>query len=175
MNDKELGKKMAEEAAFHEFARVYEPITGDRLELIARHERPDFVCRRADGSRCGLEFTEVRSDPDEAILRGLSIPPMEAAELMSRAVNEKDRKRQSASWRLPENTILVLQLVQCPLTELESILSDWLDEVLAECGFVEVWIADFTTLEAFREVELYCILPEVLRGYYPHQKRKPYG
>ena len=130
MNDKELGQKMAEEAGFYEFARVYERVTGDRLEIAARHERPDLVCHRVDGSLCGLELTQVRSDPDEVILRGPSMPPIEAAERMSHAVVEKDRKRQDGNWRFPENTILVLQLMNCALTELVSILSDWLDEVL---------------------------------------------
>jgi len=105
------------------------------------------------------------------------MPPDQAADLVCSAVFVKDMKRQDGNWQFPDDTILVLQLMNCGLSELKRFLTDSVVEGAADCGFAEVWIADFTTIEPYGEVELFCILPEDLRGYYhcTNRYRKPFG
>jgi hypothetical protein len=44
-------------------------------------------------------------------------------------------------------------------------------------GFVEIWIADYTGIEAYRDIELFGLAPVRWWGYHQRQNpyRKPYG
>jgi len=47
---------------------------------------------------------------------------------------------------------------------------------LNEMGFYEIWLADYTILEAFGTIQLYGIKPERLQGLHNHSRtgNKPY-
>ena len=44
-------------------------------------------------------------------------------------------------------------------------------------GFDEIWIADYTGLEAYGDIELFCLYPPEWWGFYERENpgRKPYG
>jgi hypothetical protein len=182
VTDREFGKKLIEEESLLHFADAYNDATGCELAIIARQERPDFLCQRGDGTLCGVELTQVRRDPStrwaeqvagrrEWMLAGDAVAAIYDLAL------EKDRKRQQSDWQCPNDTILVLQLVDCPFGELATNSLDVLSEDLTHLGFSEIWLADYTTLDAFREVQLFCATPGPLQGLYTraHPNRKPYG
>jgi hypothetical protein len=169
MNTQQYGKKEAERIAFDAFALAYEYATGDGFEIVACGERPDFVCRRADGALRGVELTEVRCEPWSS--------PFDALDQMWHAMCEKDRKRGQDDWRCAEQAILVLELTGASLSDLEWALDDLPAGDFAQFGFREIWLVDYSTVDAFGEVELYCMRPESMRGRYPraHPDKKPYG
>ena len=95
--------------------------------------------------------------------------------MIQRVAYEKEIKRNSSDWKFPNNTILLLELTDIPLSELRySILPDILPD-LYETGFAEIWLVDLTGVEAYDNVELFCVYPEELEGYYPRGIQKPYG
>ena len=75
---------------------------------------------------------------------------------------------------LPGATILLLELTDIPLCELRySIRPDILPD-LYKTGFTEIWLVDLTGVEAYDNVELFCVCPEELEGYYPRDIQNPY-
>jgi len=58
-----------------------------------------------------------------------------------------------------------------------SFLDKQVIKELNETGFFEIWLADYTILEAFGTIQLYGIKPERWQGLHDHSKRgnKPYG
>ena len=40
--------------------------TGESLAIIECSERPDFICKRPDGTLVGVELTRVMRDPESA-------------------------------------------------------------------------------------------------------------
>jgi hypothetical protein len=182
MSEQEFGKKLVEEADFIHFADAYEHVTGTRLEIVATTERPDFICERGNGTRCGVELTQVRRNPESRLADQIMndsawMSPTDASWQIYNLTTCKDRKRQDPDWKLPKDTILVVQLMDCPLDEIGSESLDTICDDLAGLGFSEIWLADYTTLEPFREVELFCVSPEQLQGHYAraHPDKKPYG
>ncbi|OGW05404.1 MAG: hypothetical protein A2Z59_03695 [Nitrospinae bacterium RIFCSPLOWO2_02_39_17] len=67
MSDKELGKKMVERTELEYFLDAYKYATGQRLELVYSHEKPDFICNRPHGMLVGVELTQVMRDPRDAL------------------------------------------------------------------------------------------------------------
>jgi hypothetical protein len=182
MSDQALGKKVVEEALARHFLEAYRHATGKVVAIAQQTERPDFLCRRGNGLPCGLELVQVRRDP--RIAQGFQIafqtPFMaarDAAESAYDLVMQKEKKRQQPDWKMRKDTILAVLLPECRLCDLEPFLESGLSEDLDNTGFSETWIVDYTTMEAFREVELYCVSPTAWRGQYgrAHPDRKPYG
>lgn len=56
MSDHELGVKMVEEEETLLFLEAYEASTETRLEIEARTERPDFICRHEAVGPIGAEL-----------------------------------------------------------------------------------------------------------------------
>jgi hypothetical protein len=97
-----------------------------------------------------------------------------ALKILQETAVEKDRKRNEPDWMLPDAAILLIVLTDLPLTEIRNrITSKNLPDLYAT-GFAEVWIADFTGLEAHNNVELFCVQPAGWSGYYPRVFQKPY-
>jgi hypothetical protein len=61
------------------------------------------------------------------------------------------------------------------LSEITGCISEECLPDLFAVGFEEVWLADFSEVEAYDNVELFCVRPEELRGYYYRGIQKPYG
>jgi hypothetical protein len=65
---------------------------------LGRSERPDFICRRSDGIKVGIEVVRVIRDPDSAFwtcaLDGAQFDdPMEAATHLQEVLYRKEKKR----------------------------------------------------------------------------------
>lgn len=181
MSDRELGKKMAEEMELEPFLDAYKEAVENYLSYaFGRHERPDFICYRADGTPVGVELVQITRNP--IIAREIYIltqtelmPSEEAMEMLYNKIREKEEKRRQPDWYLPDNTVLVLQFFDCPIRSL-PLSDDSLQKDFASTGFVEIWIADYTGEEAYGDIELFCLYPPERWGYYerPNPGRKPY-
>jgi hypothetical protein len=170
-------KKMAEEIDLGYFLAAYAQATRRTLRCLESSERPDFICAKSDRSTVGLELVRVTRDPesrwaDEVFFRRDHMDPGEALWRVSEAIAVKESKRQQSDWKLKENSILVIQTMDCPLTLLDSELEP---ELFRGHGFGEVWLADYSELEAYGTVGLFCLYPTDLWGWYPSERGKPYG
>ena len=182
MSDQELGKKMVEEEELLYILEAYKEAVEEYLSYsFGRHERPDFICYRPDGTPVGIELVKIMRDPRDAqadyILDKVEfMDGEEAMEFLYHMIEKKDKKRRQPDWDLPDNTILVLQFVDCPISNLH-LLDDSLKKDFESYGFDEIWIADYTGLEAYGDIELFCLYPPEWWGFYerPNPYAKPYG
>jgi hypothetical protein len=72
------------------------------------------------------------------------------------------------------NTILVLQLHKCPLHDIGRYLEDVGPAEFTGHGFREVLIADHSELDAYRSVELFGLLPALVRfAQHGHKLHRP--
>jgi hypothetical protein len=174
-------KKMNERDAAEQFVEEYTRVTGVPLTLIGAGERPDFVCEKR-GRRHGLELVRAMRDPVqrdwEVILGGDGhLHGLDAALLVQEAVYVKDKKRASPGWRYPGSAILVIQLIGSDGEEMAEYLDDQLMDEMAETGFREIWVADYSPMEAYGEIQLFGVKPKRWRGIHRHRLygTKPYG
>lgn len=160
--DNENGKKHIERMELDYFIDAYEYSQCEQLVPIKAYESPDFYCQRADGSIIGIELTKV--------IRDFAGTEMDALDKIYEALEKK-------KGLTTEKTILVLQLVDCPIAELEYLLDESLKNDFGSYRFVEIWLADYTGIEAYGDIELFCLYPSEQWGYYqrPYPERKPYG
>ena len=172
------------------FRQAYKQVTGESLKRVHKSERPDYICKRPDGSLVGVEFTLITRDPDESswdsILNGEEhMDGSEGLEYINHAIATKGAKLKNTNpetpaWQLQNSSILVLSTPDCPITEIETFLNDDMREELLEIcqqsGFSEVWIADHTEVEAYGSIELFGLFPIEFWGYHPNYSRgKPFG
>jgi hypothetical protein len=182
LSDRELGKKMIEEEELFHFLEAYKENVEEYLSYgFGRSERPDFICYRPDGTPVGVELVRVMRDPmlaqAEYILDWIDFMDSESAvDMLYRMIEKKEEKRCQPDWTLPDNTILVIQFVDCPVTNLYQ-LDEGLKDDFKSYGFDEIWIADYTGLEAYGDIELFCLYPSEWWGFYERSNpvRKPYG
>jgi hypothetical protein len=173
--------KESEAESLSYFLEVYEGIIGESLNSVESSERPDFIATRKDGSLIGIELSKIRRGHPNDILYDKIIEKKDymsvydALCMIQRVVYEKEKKRNNLGWLLPDTTILLLELTDIPLSELRyAILPNFLPD-LYETSFAEIWLVDLTGVEAYDNVELYCVYPKELEGYYPRNIQKPYG
>ncbi len=182
MSYKELAKKMVEEEWLFSFLDAYKEVVEEHLLYsFGRNERPDFICYRPDGTPVGIELVRVMRDPRDAqadyILDRIDFMDGEKAlEMLYRMIEKKEKKLRQPDWDLPDNTILVLQFVDCPIPSL-YLLDDSLKHDFESYGFDEIWIADYTCIEAYGAIDLFCLYPSEWWGYYERQRHswKPHG
>lgn len=181
MSDQYIGKKEVEIMEFEPFQDAYEYVTGESLSIIASGECPDLICERPGGAEVGVELTKVTRDPrdivDDMILnRNEHVEPYEALELMHRLIEKKEKARASRYIMQVEETILVLQLVDGALDTINFVL-EGLEEDFNNHGFCEIWLADYSGLEAYGDIELFGLYPKDWWGYHHRLQpdRKPYG
>lgn len=174
-------KKAAEQESLTYFLEAYESVTGETLEILESTERPDFICVRLNEARVGIELARVlRGDPNKVLCETLidkqTFMSIDAAlDIIQRIANEKEVKRNKSDWKLPEATILVIELRDIALSEIKRYVTRQILPDLFEGNFEEVWIADFSEIELYENIELFCIRPEKWRGYYSRGIQKPYG
>jgi hypothetical protein len=172
---------MVEKEELRVFLEVYEVVTGDHLEHVATSERPDFVCMRPDGTLVGVELTKIMRDPESAtwdkIMKYQEFrDAMDANDNIWSTAEYKSRKLKAGNWQHAENTILVLQVMDCPLSDLHRYLEDGSSpQDYADLGFVEIWVADYSELEAYGTIELFGLYPQEFWGYHELDRGKPYG
>lgn len=179
MSDQDVGKKMGEESELEHFIDAYEYITGQRLIIMQAGEKPDFLCKRENGSIVGIELTKVIRDPETAqadriLKRQDYMPDTDALNFVYEAVAKKAEK--ITNWPT-KDIILVLQLMDCQLSALRNVLDASLKKDFESYGFSEIWIADYTALDAYGDIELFGLYPSRWWGYHQRRnpQRKPYG
>ena len=182
MSDQEIGKKMVEGSELDDFLKAYEYVTGGKLTLIQTGEKPDFVCERSNGSIVGVELTRVMRNPETAqadriLKRQEYMANANALDFIYEAIAKKAEKMAKDNWSTANNMMLVLQLVDCRLSELSNILDSNLQKDFESYSFSEIWIADYTGLDAYGDIELFGLSPPKWWGYHQRRNpcRKPYG
>ena len=75
-----------------------------------------------------------------------------------------------------EHTILVLQIMDGSLDTIAPMM-EGLEEDFKGYGFKEIWLADYSGLEAYGDIELCGLYPPEIYGFHqrPLPDRKPYG
>jgi hypothetical protein len=181
MSDQEFWKKDAEIGELSVFLEAYEDATGESLAMVGCSERPDFICERQDGILVGVELTRVMRDPESAtceliMMRREFRDPMDAIDHIWPTAERKSQKLKAGSWHYADNTILVLQVMDCPLSELCWLLEECSSpDDYADLGFSEVWVADYSELDAYMVIELFGLYPQRWWGYRERDRGKPYG
>ena len=184
MSEKNRYKKDDEGQNLNYFFEAYRRATGVEINILRSSERPDFICEVHDTSKIGIELTNItRGDPeqilwDRILERKDYMLPENAIEMIQRLALLKNEKKSKGKWEHPDNTILLIELVDIPLYELRSLLEDKTNlPDIDNLSFVEIWLGDYTGIEAYDNIELFCLYPERLRGYYQRQNpmQKPYG
>lgn len=173
-------KKESEQESLNYFLEAYQSVTGRTLDVLEVSERPDFICIRGHNAEVGAELAKVRRGHPNDILSVKLIEKRNymsiehALEMIQVVVLEKERKRNEPDWRLPEATFLLIELTDIPLAQIEGCISPEIVPDIYSTGFEEIWLVDFTGLEAYDNVELFCIRPDEWMGYHPRRLQKPY-
>jgi len=171
MSDSDSGKKEEESIALDYFLPEYNFATGRNLEyhpFCSRSEAPDFICWDENGVSVGVELTKV-------VLNPRYVQPVEEEDFLLSGVDaihaSIERKR-----GLGKQVIVVL-MVDGGFETLVSELSGVPKSTFEEYGLKEIWFADYSKVEPYGSLELFCLAPSELFGHYipSFDGRKPYG
>jgi hypothetical protein len=181
MSNQELGKKERETNELLPFLDAREWVTGETLVIVDRTENPDFICRRVDGRELGVELTKrTRAKENilwERLLEGKDyIGNYQALELMHHLLEKKVRARLARYSKRVSECVLVIQFVDGVIEALTYMLRDLEGDFVAH-GFSELWLADYSGLEAYGDSEIFGLFPNHWWGFHkrPWPDRKPYG
>ena len=180
MSNKNRGKKWAEEH-LHRFLEAYATVTGISMNIVSNGESPDFICARPSGELVGVELARSPHDYHGAVWDRIWTDKTMSAHDLFGAVNQivtiKAQKRLSAHWRTPDNTILVVELLDYKFDSLAWNSDASFADDYRDTGFIEIWLADYSTLEAYNEVRLIGLYPARFWGVrrQPALEGKPYG
>ena len=182
LSNQDIGKKAAEENDLEPFLKEYERITNFPLKIIERTERPDFIVQRSDGTQLGIELTKIMRDPESTywarVLNGEEqADPIDTAIHLQELIYRKDIKRSESNWKLSKRTVLLLQLMDSSIDQVVLFLDVQIIKEINKTGFFEIWIGDYSILEAYGTIQLYGIKPKKWRGLHDHLNsgKKPYG
>ena len=181
MSDQEYGKKLVEEMDLEPFLKEYEWVTGLALQLVNRTERPDFIVQCSDGTQLGIELTKVIRNPESTywarVLNGEEqANPIDTAIHLQELIYRKDIKRSESNWKLSKRTVLLLQLIDSSIDQVVLFLDVQIIREINKTGFFEIWIGDYSILEAYGTIQLYGIKPKKWQGLHDHfnSGKKPY-
>lgn len=165
----EATRKKEERQDLLYFLSARKSATGEELILQLDHESPDFICQRPEGAMVGIEHTKIEYNPERTALRHAckdydddidNFAIMWAAFV---TLAKKESKRRKPHWKLPDATILVFDLAEGyrfeSWPENDSLSDDYDDS-----GFIEVWISDHSSLEAYGEVTAIGLFPKSIWG-----------
>ena len=161
-----------------QFLDAYEAVTGITLSLRGRGESPDFVCTRPSGEPVGVELARSPHDYetrlDDRIWTDRTLPSFDLLASVASIVATKEGKRQSNHWR---STILVVELLDYSFDSLAWTSDTSLADDFSDTGFLEIWLADHSTVEPFGEIRLIGLYPPRIFGIHsqPALEGKPYG
>ena len=182
MSYQDDGKKEIERSHLDIFITDYSRITKMQFPEIYSSESPDFICTRSDGITLGIELVNVMRDPESAqfdrlLYHKLEADSQETLDNIYYTIEKKDdiRSRNYGEWS--DKTILVMILSDCQLSNLHTSLTEDLREDFSQYGFKEIWLADYTGIEAYGDIELFGLYPSQWWGYHQRDNpcRKPYG
>ena len=181
MSDNNFGKKLVEEEHLRRFFEAYAIVTGISMNAISNGESPDFICARPTGELVGVELARSPHDYHSAVWDRIwtdkTMPTHNLLAAVNQIIENKARKRQSAHWRTPDNTILVVELHDYKFDSLAWFRDGSFADNYKDAGFAEIWLADYSTLEAYGEVRLIGLYPSKFWGVHrqPALDGKPYG
>lgn len=180
--NQERFKKEAETQDLVYFLKSYLNITGKDLQLLEVSERPDFICEDLDGLKYGVELTMITRPPrtrlwDRIVEKKQFMDSENVIELIQLQSIGKNEKRAEEDWSLSENAILVIQLKDISLHELKPFLRIENFPDLYSTNFKEIWLGDYSEIEAFNSITTFCLKPKELFGFYQRSNpyQKPYG
>jgi hypothetical protein len=151
------------------FLRARESATGEHLNLVTETESPDFICNRIDGSQVGIEHTKIEYNPEyREILESCrrydgELDNFALLWAAAGALVKKEAKRTKSHWKLPDATILVLDLHEGYRVEVWPDCEEYSDE-FSDSGFLEVWISDHSSIETHGEVTAIGLYPQSIWG-----------
>jgi len=177
MNDWDLGKREIEREHLGLFLDAYERATGETFREMYDSETPDFIGRDDEGRVVGIEIVQLRFAPDERHMRRIFPPQPEDPDAWWRLLellHKKDQTLTKGRWSECERKILVIVLVDASI-EAVGLGTD--TDTPDEEGFDEIWLADYTQVEAFGAVDLFAIVHPELKGHFATGDwgQKPYG
>jgi hypothetical protein len=182
-SEKDIGKKEQETNELLSFLEARHLVTCQALSWVVGHatECPDFICAWPDGTLVGVELTKVTEDREIALWDRLkygevNIDPYKIVETIDYLINRKEGARAARYTKKVNENILVLELVDGALDHLEGAF-DGLETDFAAHGFCEIWLADYSGLDAYGDIELFGLFPRQWWGRHrrPWPDRKPYG
>src|SRR5699024_3705284 len=157
----------------------YQHATGYKVQIFETSERPDFICEYSDGSKIGIELTMITRHPktrqwDRIINKEKFMNSEKAIELIQLQSIEKDKKRAEEDWTFSDKTILVIQLKDISLSKLKPFLQIENFPDLYSTKFKEIWLGDYSEVEAYNSINAFCLKPKGKFGFYhrlnPYQK-----
>lgn len=164
------------------FLESYQNATGNKLQLLEASERPDFICEYSNGLKVGVELTMITRHPkarfwDRVLEKRKFMKAEEALELIQLQTVEKDNKRAEKNWTFSKKTILVIQLKDISLSKLKPFLQVENFPDLYSTKFKEIWLGDYSEVEAYNSINTFCLKPMENFGFFhrsnPYQK--PFG
>jgi len=174
-------RKEEEASDIEMFIGAYPRATGEVLTLEDAPDKPDAICRRADGSIIGIEHTRVRRSPEQASFEAIyhyrdEMDPIDTYDEIVRLIEQKAVARPKFST---SRTILMIAIYESDFELATRLASDIPGEDCESYGFDEIWLVDFKGIRegAHREVRLFGLYPEKLRTITPRSMfdQKPYG
>ena len=160
-------RKEREAEDLEAFLPCYQRASGLALEVEEESENPDFIARRPDGQKVGIELTAVREGPAEtfyrAILTGNHVwDPTDAVDQMCFLVKQKSSK--IANYQTKYN-ILVLQNEESDFDLMSADVKNIPIEDFELAGFDEIWLADYSGIRKgeHSEIELFGLYPKHLQ------------
>ena len=89
-------------------------------------------------------------------------------------MHKKDLTLKKGRWAECERKILVIILID---TSIDAVAAGSDTDIPDEEGFNEVWLADYTQVEAFGAVDLFAVVHAELEGHFAtgDAGQKPYG
>lgn len=178
MSDSDLGKKLVEEEHLLQFLDAYQTVAGTALSLYCRSESPDFLCAAPSGELVGVELARsprsYETRIDDRIWTDCTLSSFDLLASVAKIVAAKEHLRRSHGWR---STILVVELLDYSFESLAWTSDASHGDDFADTGFVEIWLADHSTVEPFGEVRLIGLHPPRVFGlhYQPALEGKPFG
>ncbi len=179
MSDQQIGKRGEERIYLAHFTEAYRLATGKNLLVGDGPDSPDFIGVRETGEEIAVELTCIMRNPASAqaaeiLWRQEYMDADEALELIYHTIEIKEEKRVKDYGIWADKTILVINLVECPLSSLLPDLNTLQGDFNFH-GFVKVWLADHSD-DAYSDIELSGLSPLEIWGYYPRPPgQKPYG
>lgn len=168
-------KRWEEQEHLALFLRAYEGATNETFLEIEDSETPDFLAEDSAGLRVGIELTQLRFSPEEQFWRSIDKPDSADMDAYFRALELLSKKQSTltkGNWHLCQRKILVVMLVDTTIEDL-----GFVTDLPEEGGFDEVWLADYSQVEAYGDVDIFALVHGELEGHFATGNRgqKPYG
>jgi hypothetical protein len=180
-SENDLRKKSLERELAERFVEARAEAIDRRLSIGPAQENPDFQCWDDEGNELGLEVTQVTNGPEAAFWTKLlndesELNPFDASAMIFSLLERKERARAARYSKQFSRCILLLALGEVSIQTLKVAL-EGIENDFNNHGFEEVWLADFSGLEAYGNIELFGLFPSEYWGHHirPNAYTKPYG